>query len=180
MTRAELEAYALSLGWAVNKTTTHPAVTLFGRDGYGIAVIWHHAYPDEVVAAALAGPGKPETWAGFGHGWVRKRLRELAATYTPPASLLDTVAVAVDDEPPDLADLPTVEGEDCTHEIYEHGRCAGCGELDDPDPEMTTRPSGRVSGCQGRGWYHDGSEEEAAGAIGRPARACPECSRGGA
>lgn len=111
MTRAELEAYALELGWGLNKPTAHPAVTMFGRDGYGITVIWHHAYPDELVAASVHGPDRSETWAGFGHAWLRKRLTELAARYTPPASLLDTVAMAVDDEHPDLAAIPTVEGE---------------------------------------------------------------------
>lgn len=111
MTRAELEAYALELGWGLNKPTAHPAVTMFGRNGYGITVIWHHAYPDEVVAASVHEPDRSETWAGFGHAWLRKRLRELAGRYTPPASLLDTVAMAVDDEHPDLADLPPAKAE---------------------------------------------------------------------
>ncbi|MFC8531873.1 hypothetical protein [Nocardia sp. NPDC057227] len=105
MTRAELEAYALELGWVINRRTS-ALDTVFSRDDHTLTVWWDD--DDELWCARVREYGAPLLVSVAA---VRKRLRELAGRYTPPASLLDTVAMAVDDEHPDLADLPTVEGE---------------------------------------------------------------------
>lgn len=64
----------------------------------------------------------------------------------------------------------------CEHDHYEHGRCAGCGELADLDLDEIAPHSVNVATCQGRGWYHDGSEEQAARSAARPPKPCPSCA----
>lgn len=34
-----------------------------------------------------------------------------------------------------------------------------------------------AASCEGRGWFHDGSEVEEAIFLGRPARKCPNCGQ---
>ncbi len=63
------------------------------------------------------------------------------------------------------------EDEKCTHEIIGWGVCAGCGEVIDWDD--APRQPVIITGCGNRGWYHDGSEEEAALREGRDVRPCP-------
>lgn len=71
-----------------------------------------------------------------------------------------------------------IEDEDtCTHEEFYLGRCVACGESDgrefDPDDQPRIKAASEMSGCQNRGWFHDGSEEAEAQAQGRAVRPCP-------
>lgn len=65
--------------------------------------------------------------------------------------------------------MSAVEGP-CTHEITEWGRCVACGE---EGGIYTVRAASEMTGCQNRGWYHDGSEEAEAFSQKRPVRPCP-------
>lgn len=93
--------------------------------------------------------------------------------------------IGFDDEPRPFstyAHIDTIEvlseADECTHEIVEHGCCAGCGTvldsmwLEAAYPHLTPA---ELSGCQGRGWYHDGSEQEDAMKTGRTPKPCPYC-----
>lgn len=65
------------------------------------------------------------------------------------------------------------DDETCTHEMIYLGNCVGCGEAIEYDDGYEPQPP---TGCQNRGWYHDGSEEESALAQGRAPRPCPHHS----
>lgn len=100
--------------------------------------------------------------------------------------VLQGADVGFDDEPTPLgvyvhvADMVLLdEADECTHEIVEYGCCAGCGIvldsmwLEAAYPHLTPAD---LSGCQGRGWYHDGSEQEDAIKTGRIPKPCPYCN----
>lgn len=63
----------------------------------------------------------------------------------------------------------------CTHEHIEWGLCAGCAEECGPEAEDDYEPSHPLppAGCGNRGWYHDGSEQQAAAIEGRAPQPCP-------
>lgn len=71
----------------------------------------------------------------------------------------------------------------CTHEMVEFGSCVACGvpiEYDDAYVEAAyeakaSQGIGPIQGCAGRGWYHDGSEQEDAIKTGRIPKPCPYC-----
>jgi hypothetical protein len=69
-----------------------------------------------------------------------------------------------------------IDEEECTHEGHDDfGHCYGCGEsrqYDDGD-EHPIRAASQMTGCQNRGWYHDGSEEQEAFMQRRPVMPCP-------
>jgi len=66
------------------------------------------------------------------------------------------------------------DGEDpCTHEHIEWGLCAGCGEECGPEAEEEPSLPLPPAGCGNRGWYHDGSEQQAAAIEGRAPQPCP-------
>ena len=65
--------------------------------------------------------------------------------------------------------------DECTHELFYLGLCVSCGverEYDD-DYGPSVNVAAQMFGCQNRGWYHDGSENEEAFKQGRPVRPCP-------
>lgn len=61
--------------------------------------------------------------------------------------------------------------------------CSACVDCDNGEcpgayvPDMSA-PAAEWSrpGCQGRGWYHDGSEQQEATAQNRTPRPCPHCT----
>lgn len=64
--------------------------------------------------------------------------------------------------------------------------CSACVDCDNGDcpgtyePEDTFILEGSVpqrdTKCRGRGWYHDGSEQQEAAEQGRSPKPCPHCS----
>lgn len=66
--------------------------------------------------------------------------------------------------------------DECTHEVTEWGLCVGCGAEIESEYGYRAHPA-RITGCMGRGWYHDGSEQEDAIRKRRPARPCPHCMK---
>ena len=72
------------------------------------------------------------------------------------------------------------DDDECTHEVSEMGLCVACGdELEyDDDYAPSIRAASQMSGCQNRGWYHDGSEQQEAFAMGRAPKPCPHHSGG--
>jgi len=61
----------------------------------------------------------------------------------------------------EIKPLANDEEEECTHEIVEFGSCAGCGESVDRGGSFWESPMKPwLPECQGRGWYHDGSEQQ--------------------
>ncbi len=98
--RVDLEAEALNLGWAMCKDGPR---STFGRNGGTISVVFnenhcaidvHAVAADEVADQVPWYDGRGDR--GLVKRYLRRILREFAASYTPPGSLLDTVNEAVD------------------------------------------------------------------------------------
>ena len=61
----------------------------------------------------------------------------------------------------------------CTHEVSEWDCCVACGYEIERDYDYELQEYRPLTGCQGRGWYHDGSEQAEAFRQGRAPRPCP-------